>query len=175
MAAFAAALPVGLASAEKKQPPPPLPLEHTDPSGAFSFRTPDGWTFSQPRPDVVETWSGALGVRFLFRQREDGTDAIHEVCKSEGLAGPMETSPQVRYEYDYIGGVFGDRRALDSAFAVTYDNPVRGHRVWRQRTLTVVGAGQSLCAMSYAPVSAWKSAKTRALLDAVLASVTFHR
>jgi hypothetical protein len=87
----------------------------------------------------------------------------------------MDTAPQVQYEYEYIGGVFGTRRALDSAFAVTYDNPVRGHRQWRQRTLTVVGAGQSLCAMSYAPLSAWKSAKTRALLDAVLASVTFSK
>jgi hypothetical protein len=175
MAALAAALPVGVASAEKKLPPPPLPLEHTYPSGAFSFRTPEGWTLSEPRPDVMETWGGELGVRFLFRAREDGTDALHEECKSERLAGPMETAPQVRYEYEYIGGPFGDRQALDSAFVVTYDSPVRGHREWRQRTLTVVGGGQSLCAMSYAPVSAWKSAKTRALLDAVLASVTFRK
>ena len=177
LVAFAVALPVGVASAARKPPPPPpLPLEHTHASGAFTFRTPEGWILTPGhRPEILDVWSGELGVRFLFREEESGFDTLHETCKLERLADAMDTFPQVKYEYEYVGGPFGDRRALDSAFAVTYDKPVKGHRVWRQRTLTVVGAGQSLCAMSYAPASAWKSAMTRATLDAVLASVTFRR
>ena len=42
----------------------------------------------------------------------------------------------------------GDRRALDSAFVVTYDKPIRASAQWRQRNLTVVGDGQSLCAIT---------------------------
>jgi hypothetical protein len=178
VAAFAVAVPVGVASAGRKvPPPPPLPLEHTHPSGAFTFRTPEGWTLAPPtgRSDIMEVWGGDLGVRFLFRNGEEGYDTFHEVCKFERLAGPMDMSPQVRYEYEYIGGPIGDRRALDSAFEVTYDKAVHGHRVWRHRTLSVVGAGQSLCAVSYAPLAAAKSPKKRAMLDAVLASVTFRR
>ena len=39
----------------------------------------------------------------------------------------------------------------------------------------MVGAGQSFCAMSYAPIEVWKkSPRTRALLDAVLGSVSFR-
>ena len=45
----------------------------------------------------------------------------------------------------------------------------------RQRNLTLVGHGQSICAISYAPVAVWKkSAATRTLLDAVLGSLTFR-
>jgi hypothetical protein len=41
--------------------------------------------------------------------------------------------------------------------------------------VTIVGNGSSLCAITYAPLTVWKkSAPTRALLDAVLASVTFR-
>ena len=43
------------------------------------------------------------------------------------LAGPMDTFPQVDYEYDFVGGEVGERRALDSAFVVHYDEPVEGH------------------------------------------------
>lgn len=174
VAALAAALPAVVASGAKKEPPA-LPLEHTHSSGAFTFRTPEGWVLSgsTDRPEILEAWGGDLGVRFLFRDREFGFDGLHADCMLERLAGPMDTSPEIRYEYEYVGGPFGDRRALDSAFLVKYDVPILGHKAWRQRTLTVVGAGQSLCVMSYAPEPAWRKVKTRALLDAVLASVRF--
>ena len=56
-----------------------------------------------------------------------------------------------------------------------YDSAVHGHKEWRQRNVTVVGGGHSLCAISYAPAPLWKKSKeTRALLDAVLASVTLR-
>ena len=44
--------------------------------------------------------------------------------------------PQVDYEYDFVGGAVGERRALDSAFVVHYDEPVEGQRDWRQRNVT---------------------------------------
>jgi hypothetical protein len=93
----------------------------------------------------------------------------------ERLADPMQTDPTVRYEYDFLSGVHEDRRFLDSAFFVTYDQEVLGHREWRQRNVTVVGAGESLCAIYYAPAKIWKKDEaTRALLDAIFASVTFR-
>ena len=47
-----------------------------------------------------------------------------------------------------------------------------GVRDWRQRNLTVVGGGESLCVIGYAPAADWKKSKeTRRLLEAVLASV----
>jgi hypothetical protein len=169
----------GLAAAgQKTEPPPPLPVEHTHPSGAFVFRTPEGWTLTRPpdRPETLEVWSGDLGLRFVFREGEAGYDSLHATCMLERLAAPMETEPRTRYEYDFVGGAFGSRRALDSAFVVRYDRDVRGHRAWRQRTLTVVGGGQSLCAITYAPEDVWrKSARARATLEGVLASVVFRR
>jgi hypothetical protein len=87
----------------------------------------------------------------------------------------MEQDPRIRYEYDFLSGVFGDRRGLDSAFIVKYNAPIAGYREWRQRNVTLVGAGESLCAISYAPLPVWKkSPATRALLDGILASVTFR-
>jgi hypothetical protein len=88
------------------------------------------------------------------------------------LAGPMEAAPQVDYEYDFVGGEVGERRALDSAFRVRYDAPVAGHRVWRQRNVTLVGGGESVCVIGYAPATVWKKSKTaRNLLNAVLEGV----
>ena len=93
----------------------------------------------------------------------------------ERLAGPMETFPQVKYEYDFQGGSVGDVSVLDSAFLVSYDVPVLGEREWRQRNVTMVGKGHSLCAISYAPAKLWKKSKaSRELLDGVLASVRFR-
>ena len=72
----------------------------------------------------------------------------------ERLAGAMEQEPSVQYEYDFVGGAMGDRRALDSAFVVTYDKPDRrAQRQWRQRSVTIVGNGTSLCAVAYAPAA----------------------
>jgi hypothetical protein len=157
--------------------PPKLPLEHVHSSGAFSFKTPAGWTFKMvpDRPDVLEASGDGLLVRFFFRPQEIGLDSLHVMCMDMRLLGPMESSPQVKYEHDFVGGALGERKVLDSAFEVRYDREVNGSSEWRQRNVTIVGLGQSLCASSHAPRARWKkSAETRALLDAVLASVRFR-
>jgi hypothetical protein len=177
----AVALALGLlapspAAAGKKKvvPPPDLPLEHQHPSGRFTFRTPADWVVSSAEVDKLETWGSDLGVRFVYRDGESGFDSLHVDCMLERLAPAMDQEPRVLYEYDFISGAIGDRRALDSAFAVRYDQAIRGHRDWRQRNVTVVGAGQSLCLIGYAPAGLWKKSKeAQALLNAVLASVTF--
>ena len=165
------------AAADKRLPPPPLPAQHRHLSGGFAFRTPEGWKVDSPseNPEVVNAAGDGVAVRFVYRDGESGYDSLHGVCMLERLAGAMDMDPVVRYEYDFVGGVIGDRRALDSAFVVTYDKPILGQRQWRQRNVTIVGNGSSLCAITYAPLPLWKkSAPTRALLDAVLASVTFR-
>lgn len=175
---LAASLLSGPAWAGKKAPPaPPLVGEHEHPSGAFTFRTPEGWTVGPlaGRPDVIEAWGGALGVRFVYQPGETGLDSMHGACMLERLAPPMDMDPRVVYEYDFLGGPFGDARALDSAFAVRYDKPIQGHRAWRQRTLTLVGGGHTLCLSSYVPADLWKrSPEARAATEAVLSSVTLR-
>jgi len=155
--------------------PPLLESEHTSPSGAFTFRTPPGWLVETraDQPETVNASGSGVRVRFVHRPGEHGYDSLHGACMLERLAPPIETSPVIKYEYDYIGGdIGGDRRALDSAFVIRYDSPVHGHKEWRQRNVTVVGGGHSLCAVSYAPAPLWKKSKdARALLDAVLSSV----
>jgi hypothetical protein len=90
------------------------------------------------------------------------------------LAGAMDTFPQVDYEYDFLGGEVGERRALDSVFVVHYDEPVEGYRDWRQRNLTVIGAGESVCVVAYAPLSVWRTSKSaRNLLTSVVESIRF--
>jgi hypothetical protein len=161
----------------KKIDPPALPREHNHPSGALTFRTPEGWTVVTPEtaPETVIASGDGVMARFVVRQGESGYDSLHGACMMERLAGPMETAPAVKYEYDYVGGIVGDRRALDSAFVVHYDEPIQGHRDWRQRNITVVGGGYSICVVLYAPAAVWKkSAESRVLLDAVLGSVQFH-
>jgi hypothetical protein len=162
---------------KKKAAPPPLPTLHRLPSGGFAFRTPEAWkVVSTPEnPDTLNAAGDGVAVRFVYHEGESGYDSFHGACMLERLAGAMEMEPVVQYEYDFVGGAFGDRRALDSAFVVTYDKPILGERQWRQRSVSIVGNGTSLCAVTYAPVTLWKkSAPTRALLDAVLASVTFR-
>lgn len=161
----------------KRASPPPLPAEHRHPSGGFAFRTPEAWKVETP-PESPETLNAAgdgVLVRFVYRDGENGYDSLHGACMLERLAPAMDMAPTVEYEYDYVGGVIGNRRALDSAFVVRYDQPVLGARQWRQRNVTIVGNGASLCAITYAPLPLWKkSPPTRALLDAVLGSVTFR-
>lgn len=158
-----------------KKAPPSLSQEFAHPTGAFTFKTPESWTLKTPGPEIMEAWGQGMGVRLVFRSEESGFDSFHVTCMLERLAEPMQTEPRVRYEYDFVEGLLGERRVLDSAFAVSYDRPVRGHRQWRQRNVTVVGAGQSLCLVAYAPLDVWKkSSQARDLLNAVLASVTFH-
>jgi hypothetical protein len=180
MIVLAASLAAGAAvpsrAADRVPDPPALEAEHTSPSGAFRFRTPAGWlveTRAEQPETVNAAGSDGLRVRFVHRAGEHGYDSLHGACMLERLAPPIETSPVIKYEYDYVGGdVGGDRRALDSAFVIRYDSPVHGHKEWRQRNVTVVGGGHSLCAISYAPAPRWKKSKdTRALLDAVLGSV----
>ena len=154
--------------------PATLPNEHRSPTESFRFRTPSDWTVRTIRetPEVLEAQGDGLRVRFLHRGQEAGYDSLHVDCMLERLAEAMDMAPQVKYEYDFVSWETGPHRALDSAFAVSYDRPVEGHKRWRQRNLTVVGAGQSLCVITYCPASRWKrSAETRALLDSVVRSV----
>ena len=165
--------------AAKKKPvaPPPLPVEHKHPAGALTFRTPEGWKVETPpdNPEMVNAAGDGVVVRFIYRDGDHGYDSLHGACMLERLAPAMEMQPVVQYEYDYVGGLIGSRRALDSAFVVTYDAPIFGATQWRQRNVTIVGDGVSLCAITFAPAPLWKkSAPTRALLDAVLGSVTLR-
>jgi hypothetical protein len=163
--------------AGKKVQPPPLPAEHTHPDGGLAFRTPESWKVDTPpnSPETINATGDGVAVRFIYRQGESGYDSLHGICMLERLAPAMEMQPVVQYEYDFVGGVIGSRRALDSAFVVSYDAPILGSRQWRQRNVTIVGDGVSLCAITFAPLPMWKkSAPTRALLDAVLGSVTLR-
>jgi hypothetical protein len=175
--AATALLPVVAWAGKKTAPPPPLVTVYNHPSGAFSFRMPEGWKVGPlaGRPEAIEAWGGPLGVRFVYQAGESGLDALHVNCMLERLAPPMDQNPQVKYEYDFLGGPFGSARALDSAFAVQYDAPIQGHVAWRQRTLTIVGGGHSLCLASYVPAELWKrSPEARAAAEAVLASVVLN-
>ena len=156
--------------------PPPLVSEHTNASKTLTFRTPAGWLVEARtgQPEVTEARGDGLIVRVLRREGELGLDSLHVECMLVRLAGAMDTFPQVDYEYDFVGGAVGERRVLDSAFVVHYDEPVEGHRDWRQRNLTVVGEGESVCVVGYAPLPVWKKSKpARNLLTAVVESIRF--
>ncbi|HUG53500.1 MAG TPA: hypothetical protein VMR21_07860 [Vicinamibacteria bacterium] len=171
------ATPHETARAGKPAEPPVLDTEHKHPSGVFTFRTPAGWKVEPvpENPDTVNLGGDGVLLRFVYHAGENGLDSLHGACMVERLAPAMDMAPAVKYEYDFIGGVVANRRALDSAFIVRYDQPIFGERQWRQRNVTIVGDGDSLCAITYAPLALWKkSAPARALLDAVLGSVTFR-
>lgn len=163
--------------AGKKEPSAPsLTEEHFNPARTFSFRTPAGWavTPSPGQPEVTEARGDGMIVRFLRREGELGLDSLHVECMLVRLAGPMDTAPGVDYEYDFVGSAVGERRAMDSAFVVHYDTPIDGHRDWRQRNLTVVGKGESVCVIAHAPLAVWKKSKpARNLLTAIVGSVGF--
>ena len=124
-------------SAGHAVPPPTLATEHHSPTGAFTFRTPSDWVVenSAREPETIDASGSGVRVRFVHRPGDYGYDSLHGACMLERLAPPMETSPIIKYEYDYVGGPVGDRRALDSAFVIRYDNPVHGHTEWRQRNV----------------------------------------
>jgi hypothetical protein len=171
-------LPVPVGAAKKKDPPPPpsLSLELWNESRTIGLRTPTGWTLRLEAgpPEVLETRGDGLIVRVLRREGEVGLDSLHTECMLVRLAGAMDTFPQVDYEYDFVSGEIGGRRALDSVFVVHYDDPVEGYRDWRQRNLTVVGGGESVCAIAYAPLPVWKKSKpARILLTSILESIRF--
>jgi len=158
-------------------PPPELPMVHTHPSQRFSFRTPSSWRVGGDtrHPNAIEaTDGGDLLVRFLYMDGEQGYDSLHVTCMLERFTPENQQSPHIEYEYDFLSAQVGPMRLLDSAFVVTYDEAVRGHQRWRQRNVTLVGSGMSLCAITYAPEKVWKKDRAaRALLDAVLTSVRF--
>jgi len=164
--------------AGKKDPPASSTLtsEHWNASKTLSLRTPAGWTVEAGTGEleVTEARGDGLIVRILRREGELGLDSLHVQCMLVRLAGPMDAFPQVDYEYDFVGTTIAERRALDSAFVVHYDEPIGGHRDWRQRNLTVVGQGESLCVVAYAPLPVWKKSKpARNLLTAVVESIRF--
>jgi hypothetical protein len=170
-------IPAPLGAGMKDVPvPPPLASEHTNASKTLTFRTPAGWLVEagSGQPEVTEARGDGLVVRILRREGELGLDSLHVECMLVRLAAAMDTFPQVDYEYDFVGGEAGGRRALDSAFVVHYDEPIEGHRDWRQRNLTVVGEGESVCVVAYAPLPVWKKSKpARNLLTSVLESIRF--
>jgi hypothetical protein len=179
LAVLLMAVPLPAAAGKKKQPAPPPALvgEHQHPSGAFRFRTPEGWSVGplSGRPEAIEAWEGSIRIRFVYQPGEAGLDSLHVNCMLERLSGPMDMQPGVKYEYDFLGGPVGQARALDSAFTVNYDAPIQGSQSWRQRTLTVIGGGHSLCLNSFVPAAVWKrSPEARAATEAVLASVTLN-
>jgi hypothetical protein len=169
-----AAAPV--AGGEKALAPVDLPAVHVNASQTLRLHTPRDWTVrSVPgEPELTEAKGGGLIVRILKRNTELGLDALHADCMLVRLAPETQVEPGVQYEYDFVGGAAGDRRALDSAFLVRYDESVEGSREWRQRNTTLVGGGESLCVIAYAPMPAWKKSKDlKRLLEAVVASVEF--
>jgi hypothetical protein len=164
--------------AGKKPPPAPVSLteEHWNAARTLSIRTPAGWTFSSlpGGPEVSEARGEGFVIVILRREGEIGLDSLHVECMLARLKPAMEMSPQVEYEYDFVGGELGARRLLDSAFVVHYDEPIDGHRDWRQRNLTVVGEGESVCVVAHAPLSVWKKSKpARNLLTSILESMRF--
>jgi hypothetical protein len=167
-------LPAITTAGRKAVPLPELTDEHRHPLGHVTFRTPAGWTVKDEGPGRVEAWGPDIGMRIVDRAGEESLDGLHVNCMEERLASPMEMEPQVQYEYDHVGGMVGEQRGLDSAFVVIYDKDVRGFRAWRQRNISLVGLGRSLCVVGYAPAALWKkkSSPTRVLMDAVLSSVT---
>ena len=55
-----------------------------------------------------------------------------------------------------------------------YDAVIDGDKKWRQRNLTVVGAGESICIITYVRNGIWKkSTAARKLLTALVENVTF--
>jgi len=166
---------LALVAALLQDPVPALTRRHTHPSGVFSFMTPEGWTEGQVsgRTDLFESVGDGHIVRFLYASGDVGYDSLHVTCMLERLAPEQDASPHLRYEYDFLSGVVGDYRILDSAFEITYDAPVGGQREWRQRNVSLVGKGHSVCVILHAPLKLWKKSKAaRELQEAVLRSVT---
>jgi hypothetical protein len=165
---------LALVAALAQQPAPELSKRLTHPSGVFWFMAPDGWTERAVagRADLFEAAGDGQIVRFVYAAGDVGYDSLHVTCMLERLAPEPEASPHLRYEYDFLSGVAGDYRFLDSAFEITYDAPIGGEREWRQRNVTLVGKGHSLCVILHAPLKLWKKSKpARALQEALLRSV----
>ncbi len=166
-------LPIALAAGEKAVVPA-LTEEHWNASRTLRFKTPPGWSVTHTPGDLelTEARGDGMILRLLRRESELGLDSLHVECMMVRLAGPMETHPRVGYEYDFVGGAIAGRRALDSAFVVEYDEPIHGEKKWRQRNLTLVGDGESICIVTYAPNGVWKKSNAaRKLLTSLAESV----
>jgi hypothetical protein len=173
MALVLAALGASTAVARKEEIV--LGLERLHPSGAFTYRLPEGWTIgAAPNdPDAMDAVGDGVMVRLFYRRGEVGYDGLHGICLMQRFPGHGEAEAQ--YEYDYVEGVDGPRRILDSAFVLAYEAPVQGYKRWRQRNLTLVGGGHSLCIITFAPVPVWKkSGKARSATEALVKSVKFR-
>ena len=172
--ALLSALALSAIAGERAVPVPTV--AHAHPSGLFSFRTPARWAVEvvPGHKDLLQA-SGDEGiVWFVVHPGDNGYDSQHVNCMSERLVGKMAQSTVLGYEYDFREGAAAGRRALDSAFLVTYAAPVRGQAVWRQRNVTLVGAKEAVCVIAFCPAATWKSSKqTRRTLDDVVASITF--
>jgi hypothetical protein len=174
-----AVLPVAVATARVKvklPEPPPLTQEYVHKNGAFRFLVPEDWKVEPIKSDsdAVQATGQGLVIRFIYRKGEVGYDAFHGSCLAERLNTGVEGAPATGYEYDYVEGSYGERRSLDSAFATDYGAEILGHRKWRQRNLTVVGRGHSLCLISFVPQSVWKKSRAaRSVVEAVLQNVKF--
>lgn len=164
----------GDAAAREKTPVPALTEEHWNASKTIGFKTPAGWTVTHAPGDfeLTEARGDGMILRLYRREGELGLDSLHVECMLRRLAGPMETRPGVDYEYDFVGGAIGERRALDSAFVVEYDAPIDGEKKWRQRNLTLMGGGESVCVVTYVKNGTWKKYTwARKLLTSLVESV----
>jgi hypothetical protein len=169
------ALPAGLAAGEKIEIRP-LAQEHWNGSRTLRFKTPEGWLVqnTSDQVEVTEAWGDGMRLRLVRWPMDMGLDSTHSDCMLQRLAGPMQTSLDVRYEYDFVGGEIGERRALDSAFVVEYDKAIDGDKKWRQRNLTVVGAGESVCIITYVRNGMFKkSSAVKKFLTSLVEGVTF--
>jgi hypothetical protein len=173
------ALEVFAAGSGRAEEKPAWPtVEHVDPAtGRFTFRAPRGWLVAQVpgRKRVTQVLGSGTVVRFVHFRSEIGPDSLQASCASERLTGPMGFEPMGTTHYAYAPATVGGHAALDSAVEVTYDAKIEGHRRWRQRTVSVVGVGESLCIIVHCPARVWKKSKTiRQQLDAIVASVAFN-
>jgi hypothetical protein len=163
------AVPAGAAEA-----PPPAMTRHTHPGGGFSYEVPQNWTVGPvpEKPLIEEAKGDGQIVRFVYAAGDAGFDSLHVSCMLERLRPEQQTSPHIRYEYDFLSGDFGDYRILESAFELSYDEPYAGVIDWRQRNVTIVGRGHSLCMILHTPLKDWKKRKgLKALQEMVVRSV----
>ncbi len=171
LASLAAAL---TAPPHPADPPLPAMTRHAHSSGVWSFEAPASWAVREfpGTPSRHEAAGDGQIARFVYTAGEAGFDSMHVACMLERLRPEQETSPRIRYEYDFLSGKVGDYQILDSAFEVSYDEAVDGSRDWRQRNVTLVGKGHTLCVILHAPLKLWKKSKpARALQEAVLRGV----
>jgi hypothetical protein len=156
---------------------PVLSMEHSHPEGAFRFRTPPDWAVKTfPDLDLMEARGSGSLIRFQHRDGEVGYDSLHVDCMLDRLAAPMDVLAGIDYEYEFVSRLQGTYRVLDSAFVVRYDTPIDGHTEWRQRSVTLVGEGQSLCMTLHVPRRLWKGDKAvKQTVEAVVASLELRQ